>query len=171
MVDDRYVPFDHEDNNWGMIRRELISSIQIADGNLHPIPYKKTVEMSAQHYEKELKRFFGTATPFPQFDLLVMGLGTDGHTASLFPGNPALKETKKWCVATEQSGVPHPRISLTYPVLQNGGELVFMVQGKNKAARVKEILVDRDASLPATQAFSTSGRTVFLLDKEAASSL
>jgi 6-phosphogluconolactonase len=171
MVDERHVPFDHPDSNWGMIRREMIQDIPIFEGNLHPVPIAETPETSAEKYEKELRRFFGRYIQFPSIDLMVLGIGEDGHVASLFPGDPALQENVRWCAAVEHRGVSHARISLTLPVIQNSREVLYMIRGEEKAKRVKEILKDRNSKLPATKAESRDGKTIYLLDRAAASLL
>lgn len=172
LVDERYVPHDHKDSNWKMVQKELLDQVSIAEGNLHPVSHDKTAELSAQNYEKELRRFFRYNDGFPVFDLMVMGLGPDGHTASLFPGTAALKEKDKWCVAVNPGDpVPHERISLTFPVIQKASELIFIIKGKDKAERVRNIIEEHDKRYPATEAVAKSGKTVYLLDKAAASEL
>lgn len=168
MVDERHVPHSHADSNWGMIQREIIRNVSISEGNLHPVPFAKTAEESAVQYEKELRRFFGRSCKFPAIDFLVMGLGPDGHTASLFPGSPALYEKVRWSVASRPETAPHSRITLTFPVIQNAAEVVYIIKGKDKAVRVKEILVDGNEYLPATRAQSRDGKTIYLLDQDAA---
>lgn len=168
LVDERHVPWEHEDSNWGMLRRELLASISIAEGNLHPVPYEKTAQLSAEKYEKELRRFFSGCPGFPSFDLMVMGLGPDGHTASLFPGTDALKEKTKWCAPVSPAKVPHERITLTYPLMENANEIIFIIQGKDKAERVRDVLFKQDNRYPASTAVSKSGKTTYLLDTAAA---
>ena len=171
MVDERFVPQNHIDSNFGMIHHQLLRHIQIPSENLYPVTIKSTVEASAHQYEGDLKSFFGPQDHFPSLDLMLMGIGTDGHTASLFPGNPAVDEKLLWVIATRQKGIQHERISLTLPVLNHSQNLMFVIQGRDKAQKVVDILEKRDASLPAALVESFSGRTIYLLDREAASLL
>jgi len=171
LADERHVAPDHPDSNWGMIRREILTSVFLDEGHQHPVSIGETAEASASQYEKELKRFFSHVSGFPAIDLLVLGLGTDGHVASLFPGDAALAEKRRWCVAAGTQDVKHRRISLTFPVIRHAREILYLIRGEEKAGRVRQILVDRDRGLPATRAQSRKGQTVYLLDRAAASRL
>jgi len=170
LVDERHVPFTDPDSNYGMIQKNLLDRLEMSESNLHPIPYEKTAELSAKAYEAGLKQFFGNAS-LPEFDFIMLGLGTDGHTASLFPKNPALKEMMKWTASAEQTDVPHRRITLTYPVLNAAKNVVFVVEGEEKSQRIKDIVSDRKKAYPATQIQTTTGKLIWMLDDQAASLL
>src|SRR5208282_2052740 len=117
--DERYVAKDDPLSNYRMTRETLISRVPIPEANVHPMPGPEdfsTPQAAAEAYEFELQRFFGTAPPI--FDLQLLGLGVEGHTASLFPGSPALEEKKRWVMAVEAPAKPPQRLTLT-PVVLN----------------------------------------------------
>ena len=119
--DERFVPFDHKDSNFRMTFEALLSRLPVAPGEVHRIPVDAGSPLeAAARYQASLQDFYGAKTldpARPLFDVTLLGLGTDGHTASLFPGAPALDERGAW--ATEVIGaMPEPRISLTYPALE-----------------------------------------------------
>jgi len=129
--DERYVPHDDPASNYGMTRETLISRVPIPEGNVHPMPTSlASPEEAAKAYEAELKKFFA-ASP-PEFDLQLLGLGVEGHTASLFPGSPALEETQRWVAAVEVPADPPVRLTLTPVVLNCGRKTIFLVTGKDK---------------------------------------
>jgi 6-phosphogluconolactonase len=109
--DERFVPPDHPDSNYRMVRETLLEKVPIPSANLHPVPTQsRTVEEAAGEYERRLKNFFGPVE-FPRFDMVLLGLGEDGHTASLFPGTPALAEQKRWAVDVFPPAAPHARVT------------------------------------------------------------
>lgn len=200
MVDERFVPWTHPDSNYGMLRREmlnpLLSQSQISEENIHPIPVpvgEKTAEKIAKKYEIQIKNFFrgvcknsekeppGFRNKFPVFDLIILGLGEDGHTASLFPQSPALDEKKRLAVEVSRAGLKHERITLTLSVLNSARNVVFLIAGKNKAGVVKKILGGKKilgsknniflAVLPAARVNPYRGKLIFALDKDAISLL
>ncbi len=173
IVDERFVPFDHEDSNYRMINSTLLKQIEIPTKNIHPvITDENTPILSAERYENEIKSFFNTIkNGTPQFDLVLLGIGGDGHTASLFPGTPVLKETRRLTAAvTPPDESMKERISLTLPVINNAGSILFMAAGEDKAGVIREIIEDNSA-LPAAMVRSERGKLVFLLDEGAASLL
>jgi 6-phosphogluconolactonase len=137
---------------------------------IHPIPTDvANPDESAQAYERELKTFYGTHNldpARPLFDLVLMGVGPDGHTASLFPDYPALAETKRWVTGVPKAHVEPfvPRVTLTLPALASCHEMLFEVAGKEKRAILDKL--SHDESLPANRARSV-GETVFLVDRAA----
>ena len=141
--DDRFVPADDENSNYRMARETLLDHAPIPKENVYPIPTDvASPEEAAHRYEQTLKEFFGTNGP-PQFDLMLLGMGPDGHTASLFPGVPALREEKRWAAGVEapQHIGPHvPRITLTLPVINNSKRIFFLVAGENKQEPLAAIL-------------------------------
>lgn len=141
--DDRFVPPDDEKSNYRMARETLLDHVPIPEENVHRMPTDVgTPEEAAAAYEQELKAFFGGDGP-PPFDLMIMGMGPDGHTASLFPGSAALRERERWVVGVEapQHIGPHvPRITLTLPVINHSKRLFYLVAGENKHEPLRAIL-------------------------------
>jgi 6-phosphogluconolactonase len=155
--DERCVPPDHPDSNFRMANEALLSKVA---ANVHPM-----VGCDPDAYARELAGVFGEGTP--RFDLLFMGLGDDGHTASLFPGSPALDVVDRLVVYVEHPGMPpeHPRMTLTLPVLNAGKVALFLVQGQRKREPLGR-LMDRDRAIPAARV--DSERVIVLADREAA---
>ncbi len=168
LTDERFVPFDHPDSNYGMIRANLLATVGIPRKNIHPIPIRRSVETSAKSYEENLKTFFQLKQgDLPEFDLIVLGIGKDGHTASIFPGNSSLLEKSHLVVPVSKDAFTHQRITLSLPVINRAREIIFLVLGKSKAPTVKKVLEDSEKHLPASLVQPTSGRLFFLLDKDA----
>jgi 6-phosphogluconolactonase len=164
------VPHDHPSSNYGMARAALFSRVLAPEGNIHAIPTGGvSPEQDAAAYEKTLARFYGAQTLAPGrplFDVALLGIGEDGHTASLFPGHPALEERRRWVVAVIGGARPEPRITLTYPVLDSSRDLVFLATGAEK----KEILRRAragDRALPAAR-IRPAGRLHWFTDRAAA---
>jgi 6-phosphogluconolactonase len=134
--DERFVPYDHPESNFRMTREAMLAKAPVPRENIHPIPTDGTPEDAAHRYERTLQQTYGAATLDPRrplFDVTLLGLGLDGHTASLLPGEPALDERKRW-VAVVSHGRPEVRITMTYPVLESGRRVAFLVAGEEKAA-------------------------------------
>jgi 6-phosphogluconolactonase len=133
--DERFVPHGHPDSNYGMARDAFLSRVPVPAHNVHAIPTEGlSPERAAAAYEATLKRFYGAdtlASGRPLFDVTLLGIGEDGHTASLFLGQPELHETRRWVVAVI-GAMPEPRISLTFPVLDSSRDVAFVVTGKEK---------------------------------------
>jgi 6-phosphogluconolactonase len=133
--DERFVPHDHPDSNYRMARAALLSRVAIPDDNIHAIPTEGlSPEQAAAAYETTLIRFYGADTlslERPLFDVTLLGIGEDGHTASLFPGQPALQEKRKWAVAVI-GAKSEPRITLTYPALDSSRDVAFLATGDGK---------------------------------------
>jgi 6-phosphogluconolactonase len=166
--DERFVPVTDAQSNQKMAREALLDHVPIPQKNIFPIPFLATAELSAAQYEADLKQVFAG---LPQFDLVFLGLGADGHTASLFPGSAALREKQRW-VCSSQPKVSGPaRITLTYPVLNHALLICFLVTGREKAEMVRTILNDSPAGegFPAQRIRPTSGELVWVLDQAAAS--
>ena len=149
--DERFVPHSSSDSNYGMVRDALLSRVPIPEENVHPVQTEAgTPDDAAAAYEETLKAFHGKSTLDrwrPLFSVTLLGLGDDGHTASLFPGTAALHERDKWVTAVI-GAKPEPRITMTYPVLQSSHAAVFLVAGEGKRAMLKR-LIERDGSIPA----------------------
>jgi 6-phosphogluconolactonase len=167
--DERFVPHEDEASNYRMAREALLSRAPIPTANIHPIPTERTTpEGAAAAYERELQSFYGATMLTPErplFDIVLLGLGPEGHTASLFPGAAILEERRRWVGAVV--GVkPEPRITLTYPALESSREIAFLVAGEEKRA-VLDRLFGGDASLPAAR-LQPQGALRFFLDRAAA---
>jgi len=173
--DERFVPADHPDNNYRAALEALVSRLPIPTENVHPIPTEATdPETAAAQYEDTLRRFFAAPEgEVPRFDLVLLGLGTDGHTASLFPGSPALDEDSRLVVATHVPKLAAWRITLTPPVLRGARHVIFLVSGPDKAAVLRDVLEGPHDPhrLPAQLAQPDQGDLTWLVDEAAASLL
>lgn len=168
--DERFVAADDPLNNMRMAR-EIFLNRFAPPSHIHPIPTDAaTPDQSARLYERELQSFYGAHEldpARPLFDVALMGVGPDGHTASLFPDYPALAETRRWVIDVPKAHVEPfvPRVTLTLPALASCHEMLFEVAGKDKRAILTRLLAGEN--LPANCARST-GETILLLDKAAA---
>src|SRR6201984_233403 len=134
--DERFVPYDHPDSNYRMTREAMLDKAPVPPQNVHPVPVDGSPEDAARRYEMLLRKTYGATTFDPNrslFDITLLGLGADGHTASLLPGEPVLEERKHW-VAAVAHGRPEVRITMTYPVLESSRRVAFLVAGEEKAA-------------------------------------
>ena len=134
--DERFVPYDHPESNFRMTREAMLAKAPVPRENIYPIPTDGTPEDAARRYERTLQHTYGAATLDPRrplFDVTLLGLGPDGHTASLLPGEPALDERGHW-VAAVAHGRPEVRITLTYPALESSRRVAFLVAGEEKTA-------------------------------------
>lgn len=168
--DERCVPPDHPDSNFRMANESLLRRVSIPQEQIHRIKGEIEPVLAAREYEAELKAAFGSTQP--AFDLLLLGLGEDGHTASLFPGSTALSHKKHWVTAVEHHRPPPPlvtRISLTLPALNAAREVWFLVSGAGKANILRRVLEPEGETdlLPAQQLQPVSGEVVFLADQAA----
>lgn len=171
--DERCVPPDHADSNYRMTAESLLNRIAIPPENIHRIQGELPPEEAALRYEDELRRFFADA---PRFDLILLGLGDDGHTASLFPDSPALHERTRWVAAVPHAAPPLPlvpRVTLTLPVLNAARQVLFLVSGAGKAQRLAEVLRAPTASplLPASMVRPGHGDILWMMDQPAAALL
>jgi 6-phosphogluconolactonase len=176
--DERCVSPDDPQSNYRMAREALLDHVPIPSGNIHRMHGEDEPHMAAAAYAKELQEVFGgdpeSGGPPPVgFDLILLGMGDDGHTASLFPGHAAVMEQRRWVMAEYVEGYKTWRITLT-PVIINAAESVaFIVSGEGKAARLRDVLEGQTQPLmlPAQAIRPTRGRLSWLLDEGAASSL
>ncbi|RJQ46562.1 MAG: 6-phosphogluconolactonase [Nitrospiraceae bacterium] len=174
MADERFVPYKSEENNYHMINRMLLRHVLIPAKNVHPVlTTESTPRASAARYAADLISFFGLkGAALPRFDLIVLGIGEDGHTASLFPEALSLQERKQLAIAVSPGEMKGPdRITITLPVINNARNIMFIVSGKNKAGIMHEILVKKNAALPAALVNPEDGKILFLLDDAAGSLL
>lgn len=173
--DERHVPPDHPDSNYRMTYDTLLSRVPIPPENIHRIQGEDPdAEKAAEAYEQALGRIFRVAEgQLPRFDLILLGMGPDGHTASLFPGTPALQERKRLVVAQWVEKLQTHRITLTAPVLNNAALVVFLVSGAEKAETLRAVLLGeyQPERLPAQLIRPTDGRLLWLVDRAAARGL
>jgi 6-phosphogluconolactonase len=171
-VDERCVPADDPRSNFGTARKDFLSQVPIPEKNLHPMQGEFPSERGAEDYELELIRFFHLEEgEFPVFDLVFLGMGADGHTASLFPGDGALHEGKRRVVAV-RGGIPVlTRITMTLPVFNRARRIVFLAVGREKAETVKAVMSGHIPALPAGMIRPLEGELLWLLDQAAASRL
>jgi 6-phosphogluconolactonase len=171
--DERGVPPEHADSNYGMAHATLLAKVDVPAAQVRRIRAEaEDPEAAAAEYAKALAETFGTRRgKLPRFDLVLLGLGVDGHTASLFPGSPVLKEIFRTVAAVHATAAAIPqRFTLTLPVLNAAARVVFLVGGAEKAKVVKAVLVER-ALLPAAMVRPDPGELVWLLDRAAAALL
>lgn len=167
--DERFVPADDKDSNQRMVRETLLGHIDIPAANVHPMPTTGTPEEAAAAYQAELEAYYRSGTldaARPLFDLVLLGLGENGHTASLFPGTPALEERVRWVVPCVPNDAPHTRLTLTYPAIASSREVAFLLAGAGKQEVFRRIR-ENDRSQPAARVTSV-GRVSWLLDAAAA---
>jgi len=168
-VDERCVPADDLASNYGAARADLLDRVPVLPDQVHPMPMDLPPRAGATAYQKELVRFFQSPpSEIPVFDLICLGIGTDGHTASLFPGQGALRERERLVVPVRGGDPLVDRLTMTLPLLNNAGEIVFLVSGKKKAPILRSILEGAPMQYPAQMIRPVHGRLTWLLDREAA---
>ena len=163
--DERFVPWDHPDSNYGMVHAALLGRAPVPPGNIHGIPTTGTPADAAAAYERVLKSYYGSESLDPTrrlFDIQILGLGPDGHTASLIPGTSVLEERHRW-VAEVIGGRPEPRITLTYPALESSRQTAFLVAGADKRATLSRALAG-DQALPAAR-LRPVGELIWFVDE------
>ncbi len=166
--DERFVPHDHPDSNYRMVREAMLSKAPVPPENVHPIPTDGDPDDAARRYERLLQQAYGAtalSSARPLFDVMLLGLGADGHTASLLPGEPVLDERKSW-VAAVAHGRPEIRITLTYPAIESSARVAFLVTGSDKAGILGAIRAG-NKSLPAARVCPV-GELYWFADRAAA---
>lgn len=172
--DERDVPPDDPLSNFRMVRETLLSKVQVPADHVHRIRAEVgDAARAAWEYEQELRRFFGVAPgQVPPFDLVLLGMGADGHTASLFPGSDALRERERLVVAPWIEKLQARRITLTPPVLNGAACVLFLVHGADKAEALRAVLEGEtfsgDDALPARSVRPAHGELIWLVDRAAA---
>ncbi len=172
--DERAVPLDSADSNYRMARESLLDHVPIPSDQIKPMPaHHADLEAAARHYERVI-RCFVPGEP-PRFDLILLGMGPDGHTASLFPRSPALDEAPRLVIPTLEAPLPPQvrRLTLTATLINAAAEVVFLVTGVDKAARLRDVLEgpSRPVELPAQLIHPTDGELRWMIDRAAAAEL
>ena len=164
--DERHVPPDHPESNYRMAHEALLSHVPVVPGNIHRVNSENpNAAAAASEYEKTIRDV--TKESLPRLDLIFLGLGTDGHTASIFPGSEVLHETERLVAAPYVEKFQSYRITMTLPLLNNSAAVVFLVSGLEKAQIVKEIFKGGN-NYPAQAVKPTQGELIWMLDEEAA---
>ncbi len=169
--DERFVPYSHPESNYRMAREAMLACAPVQEANIHPMPVEGAPEDAARRYEQLLQQQYGAATldpARPLFDIMLLGLGPDGHTASLIPGEPVLAERTRW-VAAVAHGRPEIRITLTYPPIESSREVAFLVTGAEKAAILAAIHAG-GSDVPAAR-LKPHGTLTWFTDRAAAARL
>ncbi|CAH8681045.1 unnamed protein product [Schistosoma rodhaini] len=172
--DERLVPLDSKDSNHHAYQELLYSKINIPPSNIHTVNTALSLEDSADDYQKQLLSFFGTANGYPRFDLLLLGMGPDGHTCSLFPNHKLLYYEDFVVAPISDSPKPPPqRVTLTVPVINKAAKVVFMVTGSDKAHALKSVHQSPNPgpSMPCSLIHPVYGELIWIVDKDAASLL
>jgi 6-phosphogluconolactonase len=172
--DERCVPPDHPESNYGAARSLLISKIPVPDDNVHRLVGEKEPQLAAAEYEQTLKALFSLAPgQWPRFDLILLGIGDDGHTASLFPDNDALRDQQNLVVAPYVETLQAHRLTLTLPVINHAANIWFLVSGGSKARVLRQILKGDSGSarIPATLVEPVNGRLIWFITQDAARDL
>ncbi|KAG2240217.1 hypothetical protein Bca4012_014755 [Brassica carinata] len=177
-VDERVVPKHHEDSNYKLAYDSFLSKVPIPPGNVYAINDSLSAEAAADDYETCLRHLVKTnilrvseSTGFPKFDLTLLGMGPDGHVASLFPGHGLCNESKKWVASiTDSPKPPSDRITFTFPVINSSAHVALVVCGSGKAEAVQAAL-NKTGSVPPAGSVSAEDELVWFLDKPASSKL
>ncbi len=166
--DERFLAADDKDSNQRMVREALLDHIDMPPGNVHPMPTTGTPEEAAARYQVELQTYYRgetLSTERPLFNVVLLGLGDNGHTASLFPGTPALEDTLHWVVPCVPNDAPHTRLTLTYQAIASSREVAFLLAGEGKR-EVWGKVRGGDRAQPASRITSV-GRVSWFLDEAA----
>jgi 6-phosphogluconolactonase len=167
--DERYVPADHPDSNYRMAKLAWLDRVNFPSANIHPMPTSANDPATdAQTYAQTIQQFFGTALgEFPQFDVMLLGMGDDAHTASLFPGTDALQVCDRLVTVGNKDG--QPRITLTAPLINRSAHIFFLVAGASKQTALQQVFAPTgDDSLYPSRLIQPEGNMIWLLDQAAA---
>ena len=169
--DERCVPPDHADSNYRMARETLLDHVDLPAENIFRLKGELPPPEAAEDYERVLHGFFGDE--LPRIDLILLGMGDDGHTASLFPHTEALKETQRWVVPNYVTAKETWRLTLTAPVINNAANVMFLIAGTDKAERLKQVLQGdyQPETLPSQLIKPTKGNLIWGVDQAAAALL
>ncbi len=169
--DERCVPPDHPDSNYRMTREALLQYVPLLTENIHPLHGDIDPAQASAEYEQQLRMFFGNGLPV--LDLILLGMGDDGHTASLFPGTAAIHEQNRWVIGHYIEKLESWRLTLTPLVLNAAENVAFLVAGKSKAERLREVLKGpfQPDVLPSQVVKPTNGHLFWMVDEESAALL
>lgn len=171
-VDERCVPVTEEGSNYGAAKLDLLEKVPLPVAQIHPMPVEAPPDEGAVEYQGVIQNFFQSGEgQFPAFDLIFLGIGADGHTASLFPGQRALEEKNRLVVAVKGGNPDVGRLTMTYPLLNRARQVVILVSGKGKAAIMKTLLEEKQGRLPAGKIKPIDGTLTWLIDQDAATGL
>ncbi|MBN2665260.1 MAG: 6-phosphogluconolactonase [Bacteroidales bacterium] len=169
-VDERCVPPDDSESNYGMTRDALLEKIALPPGNVHRIRGEEDPDSEAVRYSEVIERSVDRKNDLPFFDVVLLGLGDDGHTASIFPGNAYLFEASETCLVAVNPYSGQKRITITGRIINNAAMVIFLVSGKKKAEIVNKIMCGGEKTeYPAEYVKPVDGRTIWYLDEDAAS--
>ncbi len=171
--DERHVPPDDPDSNYRMARESMLTKLGVSEDHIFQVHSEDaSAESAARNYEEQIRSFFNLkAGEFPRFDLVLLGMGPDGHTASLFTNSDALQEKNHLVVSNWVEKFNTHRITMTFPVLNNAANVLFLATGAEKSPILKEVLENSASGLPAQKIRPASGRLIWMLDEPAASKL
>lgn len=167
--DDRFVPADSPDSNRGMVQSILFDHVPVPAKNIHPMPDSGEPDDAARAYQADLQQAYRADTLIagkPLFDVVLLGLGENGHTASLFPRQPVLEEKTRWVASCVPDDAPHTRLTLTYPAIASSQHVLFLVTGTSKADVLRRVRAG-DPAEPASH-IRSDGEIVWIIDKGAA---
>lgn len=169
MVDERFIGYRSKNSNFGNLNRHLLKKIAMPEKNIHPVPVKGKIRHCALLYEKILKYFFKKKRGFPEFDIIILGLGKDGHIASLFPNSKLLNEKNKWVLFTPPKN-GFMRITLSLPLINKAKHILFLILGSEKKDILNRLIKLKrkgaiTKNLPATLVNKRKGNIIYISDK------
>ena len=172
-ADERCVPLTHPDSNYRLVLEEFFSYVDIPHDQIYALNPRLAPDQAAAAYQEILRRvFYPEPGRLPRFDLILLGMGEDGHTASLFPNHPLLHETERWVAPIVDSPKPPPeRITLTLPIINNAANVAFITTGSSKAAVLPQVLTASTEPLPAGRVQPDDGELHWFIDETAAAQL
>ncbi len=167
-ADERFVPYTDHRSNYAMVNDHLLKRIPIPPDNVFPIPVRETPQNSALEYDAKLRSVFRTTRPqdIPRFDLILLGIGQDGHIASLFCNDTHIYTTTRFVIATRHQSQPDWCISMTLRLINNAAHVMFLVTGRHKAQILNDVLRHKK-EVPASAVSPATGELTFVLDEEA----
>lgn len=167
--DERCVPPDDDESNFGITKKYLLDYINIPEENIHRIKGENNPEIEAERYAGEIEKIVESANGFPKFDLVMLGIGEDGHTASVFPDQMHLLDSDKICDVAIHPSTGQKRITMTGKVINNSETVIFLITGENKSGIMKAILEEKNKLYPAEFINPVSGHLHYYVDEESSS--